>query len=318
MHILMSSLTFIILCALSMPSDAKKLYKYQDEKGRWFYTDKAPSTMLSKEIKVEVRQINVEAKQRVWLNQIGEKRQPEFAIRNDYFGPIEVEVLLSKHKNVQASPVLPRKFVVEPGVSESLFGLGAINENQGWQYSLNYSYSLGEPSAQHDEQAIYYPPFASDKKFQISQAFNGQFSHKDEQNKYAVDLSMPEGSEIHAARAGVVMSLENDFFKGGTEKQAYKARANSIRILHDDGSMAVYAHLQVERAQVFEGMRVESGQLIAYSGNTGFSSGPHLHFAVQVNKGMSLMAVPFQFVDLQGKTLEPKTGQWLFGISVDN
>jgi murein DD-endopeptidase MepM/ murein hydrolase activator NlpD len=64
--------------------------------------------------------------------------------------------------------------------------------------------------------------------------------------------------------------------------------SNSIRILHDDGSMAVYAHLQVGRAQVYVGMRVQAGQLIAYSGNTGFSSGPHLHFAVQVNQGMNL------------------------------
>lgn len=316
-HILISSLVFICLCIQSQPSDAKKLYKYQDEKGRWYYTDKAPSAMESKEFNVEVRQISVEAKQRVWLNQIGEKRQPEFVIRNDYFGPIEVEVAFAEHKNVQASPALPKKFVVEPGVSGSLFGLGAINEHQGWQYGLSYRYSLGEPSARHDRQAIYYPPVASYRKFQITQAFNGQFSHTDEQNKYAIDLSMPEGSEIHAARAGVVMSLENDFYKGGVDKQAYKARANSIRILHEDGSMAVYAHLQVERAQVYEGMQVEAGQLIAYSGNTGFSSGPHLHFAVQVNQGMRLVAVPFRFSDIYGKTSEPRVGQWLSGLAVE-
>ena len=316
-HILLSSLVFTCLCILSLSCEAKKLYKYQDEKGRWYYTDTAPSAELSKKTKVEVRQISVAAKQRVWLNQIGEKRQPEFVIRNDYFGPVEVEVAFAQHENVRATPVLPRKFVIAPGVSEPLFGLGAINEYQGWRYGLNYRYSLGKPSARHDEQAIYYPPFASDNKFQISQAFNGQFTHTDEQNKYAIDLSMPEGSEIHAARAGVVMSLQNDFFKGGVDKQAYKARANSIRILHDDGSMAVYAHLQVERAQVYEGMRVDAGQLIAYSGNTGFSSGPHLHFAVQVNQGMRLVAVPFKFSDIHGKVSEPKAGQWLSGFVVD-
>lgn len=316
-RVLMSRLIFICLCMLSLPSDAKKLYKYQDEKGRWYYTDKKPDAMQSKEIKVEVRQISVEAKQRVWLNQIGEKRQPEFVIRNDYFGPIEVEVDFTLHENVRATPALPRKFVIEPGISQSLFELGAINEYQGWRYGLNYRYSLGEPSAQHDRQAVYYPPFVSYRKFQITQAFNGQFSHTNEQNKYAVDFAMPEGSEVHAARAGVVMSLDNDFFKGGVDKQAYKARANSIRILHDDGSMAVYAHLQVERAQVYEGMEVEAGQLIAYSGSTGFSSGPHLHFAVQVNQGMKLVAVPFRFSDDQGKTSEPKAGQWLSGFVVN-
>ncbi len=316
-HILINGLILLYLCLLSTACDAKKLYKFQDEKGRWYYTDKAPSARVSEDIKVEVRQISVEPKQRVWLKQIGKKRQPEFVVRNDFFGPIEVEIALSRNENVEATPRLPRKFVIAPGVSQSLFGLGAINEYQGWRYALNFRYSLGEPSARHDMQAVYYPPFASDRKFQITQSFNGRFSHTDDQNKYAVDFSMPEGAEIHAARAGVVMSLENDFFKGGVNKQAYKARANTIRILHDDGTMAVYAHLQVDRAQVYEGMQVEAGQLIAYSGNTGFSTGPHLHFSVQVNQGMRLVAVPFIFSDIQGKVAEPKVGQWLSGFAVD-
>jgi len=318
------SKTRLISCLMSMgciifslSCDAKKLYKFQDANGRWHYTDKAPVAKQVAEVKVEVSQLKVEAKQRVWLKKIGKQRRPEFVIRNDYFGPIEVEVVLSEQDNVQTKPGLPRKFVILPGTSLPLFGLGALDEYQSWQYSLKYRYSLGEPLAKHNEQAIYYPPFVSYKTFRISQAFGGKFSHTDEQNKYAVDFSMPEGSEIHAARAGVVMSLDNDFFKGGIDQQAYKARANSIRVLHDDGSMGVYAHLQVERAQVYEGMRVKAGQLIAYSGNTGFSSGPHLHFSVQVNQGMSLISVPFQFVDAKGLASEPKAGQWLAGFSVD-
>ena len=313
---LMSGFFLMYLCLLSVPSEAKKMYKYQDAQGSWHYTDKAPAKEVSSELKIEVRQLKVEAKQRVWLNQVGEKQSPEFVIRNDFYGPIEVKIVLSQQDNVRAAPVLPKTFVIAPGVSEPLFRLGAINERQGWRYGLKYQYSLGTPAAQHNAQAAYYPPFASYRKFQITQAFNGQFSHTNGQNKYAVDFAMPEGSEIHAARGGVVMSLENDFFKGGVDKQAYKSRANSIRVLHDDGSMAIYAHLQVERAQVYEGMQVRAGQLIAYSGNTGFSSGPHLHFAVQVNKGMGLTSVPFSFTDLNGKVAEPMVGQWLSGFSV--
>jgi len=301
---------------MSIASDAKKLYKYQDKQGRWHYTDQAPTTTERKELDIEIRQISVEAKQRVWLKQIGEKRKPEFVIRNDFFGPIEVEVVFAKHQNVRSTPPLPKKFVLAPGVSQPLFALGAIDEYQGWQYSLSYRYSLGKPFALHDEQATYYPPFVSYKKFRITQSFNGQFSHTGEGSKYAVDLAMPEGSQVHAARAGVVMSLENDFFKGGVDRQAYKARANSIRILHNDGSMAVYAHLQVDRAQVYEGMHVKAGQLIAYSGNTGFSTGPHLHFSVQVNQSMRLVSIPFKFTDKDGKALEPKTGKWLKGFAI--
>lgn len=308
---------FVLLCTvLSSPVYAKKIYKFQDESGHWHYSDKAPSGPGSAELNLDVKQLQVKAKQRVWLNKHGKKQHPEFVIRNDFLGPIEVELSLIKQRNVRVSPALPDTFVILPGISEPLIQLQAKNEFLVWQYSLSYRYTLGNPSAKHNEQARYYPPFAHYRQYRITQAFHGQFSHKDDQNKYAVDFAMPEGSEVHAARAGVVMSVDNDFFRGGIDKQAYKVRANSIRILHDDGSMAVYAHLQLERAQVYEGMRVRAGQLIAYSGNTGFSSGPHLHFSVQVNQGMSLVSVPFKFVDQQGELSEPGTGQWLSGLVV--
>lgn len=309
-------LAFMCLSFLSMPLEAKKLYKFQDAQGKWHYTDKAPDNKLTTELNVQVRQLKVEAKRRVWLKNIGKKNHPEFVLRNDFSGPIEVKIFFTKKTNTQAFPTLPSKFVVLPGTSEPLLKLESINKYKGWGYSLEYHYLLGAPSIQHNESAVYIPPIASYKKVKITQAFNGKFSHTNGQNKYAVDLAMPEGSRVHAARAGVVMSVRNDFFKGGVDKQAYKSRANSIRILHDDGSMAVYSHLQVERAQVHEGMHVKAGQIIAYSGNTGFSTGPHLHFAVQVNNGMNLVAVPFRFTDKAGNAAKPQRGQWLSGFAV--
>ena len=121
---------------------------------------------------------------------------------------------------------------------------------------------------------------------------------------------MPVNTPIYAARTGIVVEVNNDFFNGGT-KQAYKTRANSIRILHEDGSMAVYAHLALERAQVYPGLNVSAGQLIGYSGNTGFSSGPHLHFAVQLNQGMELVSIPFQFTTATGSIDKPIAGSFL-------
>lgn len=53
-----------------------------------------------------------------------------------------------------------------------------------------------------------------------------------------------------------------------------------IVILHSDGTMAIYSHLQRNGAKVKEGQQVAKGDFIGYSGATGFVSGPHLHFMV--------------------------------------
>ncbi|MGZ8097407.1 MAG: M23 family metallopeptidase, partial [Methylosarcina sp.] len=86
-------------------------------------------------------------------------------------------------------------------------------------------------------------------------------------------------------------------------------------ILHDDGSMAVYAHMELEKAQVQPGEAVAVGQLLGYSGNTGYSTGPHLHFAVQYNQGMKLISVPFTFRTPLGQAEEPTAGAWLTGLT---
>ena len=93
--------------------------------------------------------------------------------------------------------------------------------------------------------------------------------------------------------------------KAGLHREKYGGRANFIRILHDDGSMAVYAHLQPEGVQVHTGQRVRQGQRIGLSGNTGFSTAPHLHFVLQVNRGMRLESIPFRMFGPLGELRFP-------------
>jgi len=110
----------------------------------------------------------------------------------------------------------------------------------------------------------------------------------------------PEGTPVLAARDGVVMTLDNDFYGAGLDMAKYGDRANNIRIVHSDGTMAVYAHLQLESARVRVGQHVRAGQVLALSGDTGYTNGAHLHFCVQVNSNMQLISVPFQFKGAQG------------------
>lgn len=85
-----------------------------------------------------------------------------------------------------------------------------------------------------------------------------------------VDLAAGTGSPVRAAAAGVVKSAGRE---GGY--------GNCVRIIHADGTETVYAHMS--RILVSDGERVSAGELVGREGNTGQSTGPHLHFEVRIN-----------------------------------
>ena len=122
---------------------------------------------------------------------------------------------------------------------------------------------------------------------------------------------MPVGTDVHAARGGVVFEVASTNFRGGIDPNRDAASANIVRILHDDGTHAVYAHLNWNSIRVKAGDTVKRGEYIADSGNTGFSSGPHLHFAVLLNVGMRLESVPVVFEGPNYQEIQPATGNML-------
>jgi murein DD-endopeptidase MepM/ murein hydrolase activator NlpD len=310
------SVVSVLLCLVANAGVAKTLYKYQDAQGNWHYTDKQPVNGDKFEVRqlVETRQLKPARQQRVWLEKTGDNASQEFYVINKYPGQVEVEISWNKQDNVLATPDLPRRFVVGPGQSAPLFKVTLAAQGPAASYSLQERYVVGPPLLNYSSDVLYVPPIPANTQFQITQGFGGQFSHTDVQNRYAVDINMPVDTGVYAARGGIVMEVEEDNFQSGVE-QSFASKANSIRILHADGSMAVYAHLALEKALVAPGVKVETGQLIAYSGNTGFSTGPHLHFAVQINRGMELVATPFKFADVHNKPLEVQEGLWLNGYT---
>lgn len=81
-----------------------------------------------------------------------------------------------------------------------------------------------------------------------------------------IDFGVPEGTPVYAVAAGTV--LVSGFQAGGYGWH--------VILLHEDGSGSVYAHLCKKGLE--PGMSVREGAIVGYSGNTGNSSGPHLHF----------------------------------------
>jgi len=103
-------------------------------------------------------------------------------------------------------------------------------------------------------------------------------THKKYNYPYAIDWAMPIGTPILAARGGTVTERESRFNVHGGEK--FINRGNGLRIKHIDGECSTYWHFKWRGIVVKRGQRVRRGQLIGYSGQTGFATYPHLHFDV--------------------------------------
>jgi murein DD-endopeptidase MepM/ murein hydrolase activator NlpD len=132
-----------------------------------------------------------------------------------------------------------------------------------------------------DTSYVYSLPFAKGSKFLLIQAYNSKMSHTKE---LSLDFKMKKGSKICAAREGVVIALKEDSDVGGLNS-TYLSEGNYIIIRHQDGSVAMYWHLQKDGVIVNAGDSIKNGQLIGYSGNTGYTAFPHLHFQVQDKNG---------------------------------
>jgi len=121
-------------------------------------------------------------------------------------------------------------------------------------------------------------PFERGHETRVTQGYHGQPSHTDTK-AYSVDFQCDVGDRITASRAGIVWDIKEDSNEGcGDESCA--DQANFVILDHGDGTFSEYYHLQQYGALVEPGESVCAGQLIGLCGNTGFSTGAHLHFAV--------------------------------------
>lgn len=127
-----------------------------------------------------------------------------------------------------------------------------------------------------DTSYVYALPYASGRTHRVIQGYYSRLTHKE---RAAIDFNMATGTKIYAARGGVVTRVKKDGTRGGL-KAKYRQEGNLIIIDHEDGTRAGYWHLQYNGVLVNVGDTVHQGQHIGYSGNTGYTSMPHLHFLV--------------------------------------
>ncbi len=270
---------------LASPALALTIYKYTDANGVVTYSDQAATgaqVFVFRDRMVE--KLDTQVKLETRKHDAGET----LLVRNDLFAPVDIELKLENVENAVGAPTKPIRWVLPPRSQIRLATLAPRDASKPLKYTPKLRHALGDPRL--IPKPYKYPLPWRGGPFRLTQGANGQYSHFTPKGRYAVDIAMPEGTPIVAARGGMVVKIENEQSGRGNNPAG-----NFVRILHDDGTMGVYLHLMKGSVAVREGQRVETGTRIARSGNTGNSTGPHLHFVVQRNVGLAIESIPFDF-----------------------
>lgn len=194
-----------------------------------------------------------------------------------------------------------------PQETARIMMLNRAGERLDGNYRYFLEWTVGDKDAVHDDDYVYALPYAGGRSYRVLQGYRSRFSHTGLE-AFAVDFDMPEGTPVHAARSGVVARLEESHSIGCWEDGCGRY-ANFIVVLHDDGTTGEYYHLQQDGALVEVGDRVERGQKIGLSGNTGHTTMPHLHFAVyRATEWGNTQSIPVRFLSADGLVTRPRHG----------
>ena len=236
---------------------------------------------------------------------------------NHYLVPMVIAWQLTNLDNLE--PLSPITGVVrlppaaEPdaeGPPVVLAQLQIVDPSAAYHRYVSVQARFGDPEARPQPYA-YRLPYRRGTTFSVLQGFHGAFSHRGS-NEYAVDFDCPVATHVLAARPGIVVA-SNDAAEGAGTTPDFLAyqKTNFVLVLHDDGTLGEYMHLAPSGVKVQPGQQVARGDDLALSGNTGYSSTPHLHFQVMTagDDGRSARSFPFVFAVAPDRTEEPVQGR---------
>lgn len=236
-----------------------------------------------------------------------------FYVLNNHIIPVFIKIELVNIENLKTDVSFPVfRVIKENSQKDFLFSLKVLDEKKSIRFNYRYSYILGDPyTVKHDDNYVYIIPYEHGTKHRVDQGYDGNRTHKGN-IKYSIDFAMEVGTKIVASREGLVIDIKEDSNKGGSYS-LYEKDANYIKIWHSDGSFATYAHLMKDGALVNIGDYVKQGDVIGLSGNTGYSSGPHLHFSVSIPiVNCEEISIPTKFFSYEGNAISLEEGEFYY------
>lgn len=276
-------------------------YKYRDENGQWVFTDQARPSQSGETFSLGHENNTLH----VSVERIDDAQSTQLIATNDCLCVATFQVAIRHSGIAGIADGTEYRALLEPGARQSLMRATRVGAEKS-ELAFVWKVALGSPDAVHSPTQPYRVPFGVGSSFLVSQAFPDRITHINAESQYAIDIALPDGTPVYAAREGVVINTRHDSFRGALSP-AMLDQANFIQILHSDGTIAIYAHLHWDSIRVRMGEHVARGQYLANSGNTGFTSGPHLHFAVIRNAGFENVSVPIQFAGTAGVPVSPVT-----------
>jgi murein DD-endopeptidase MepM/ murein hydrolase activator NlpD len=260
-------------------------YRYKDANGQWVYTDRPPAAERQPESMALAG--GAVSSPRIVIEPRSTPEGVALVAVNECPCAVEFGIFADAEGGRRSA-----RGVVAPHSERVLLDFAAVAGPS--EIAFEYGYVIGAPGATHAPSRPYRAPFALAQSFPVTQAPPDALTHKDLASRNAIDIAMPVGTAVHAAREGVVINV---------------AEANFVQVLHDDDTNAIYAHLQMDTVRVRPGQRIARGEYIANSGNTGYSSGPHLHFVVLRNVGLRSESLPVLFAGQGGSSLPAQSGK---------
>jgi murein DD-endopeptidase MepM/ murein hydrolase activator NlpD len=297
-HAVFRWLIHAVVLALALSATtahAQSAYRQRDANGQWVFTDRPDAANGATRASIPLE--HEPGAMEVTVARVDHGDTAQLVANSNCLCVATIRITIEQSE-LEGMPAGAKYLVrLEPGERDQV----VREARRGGHSALRFTWrvALGSPDAVHQPPRPYRAPFAVGSTYTVTQAYPVRITHVTPDTAYAIDFALPDGTPVYAAREGVAINVQHDSFRGGA-MAAMLDQANVVEILHDDGTIAVYAHLQWDSIRVRIGQHVRLGEYIANSGNTGFTTGPHLHFAVWRNVAGEDVSVPIQFAGLGG------------------